>query len=184
MKVIENKLLVKSNETNQSWSIFENGLFTAICSKYWNIVMTTLWRHSHLSKCVKYLQVKWCLHPPSLVAIRPVEIHILKYRDGQNLTSMLPSAFEYGSAVFFVEKSVEFSNLLRHWFLNVIKKNFCKIQLPSFKLTFNDISKKFFTNEFQKVFVSISFREWPISKKLSIQTLKKIYPLSKEKETL
>ena len=87
------------------------------------------------------------------------------------------------SAVFFVEKIVEFSNILRHWFLNVIKKNFCKIQSPSFKLTFNDISKKFFTNEFQKVFASISFREWPISKNLLIQTLKKIYPLSKEKET-
>ena len=88
------------------------------------------------------------------------------------------------STVFFVEKSVEFSNILRHWVLNVIKKKFCKIQLPSFKLTFNDISKKFFTNEFQNGFACISFREWPISKNLSIQTLKKIYPLSKEKETL
>lgn len=58
------------------------------------------------------------------------------------------------------------------------------MQLPSFKLTLNDISKKFFTNEVQKGFASISFREWPISKNLSIQTLKKIYPLLKEKETL
>ena len=104
MKAIENKLLVKSNETNQSWSIFRNSLFNAICSKYWNIVMTSLWRHSHLSKCVKYVQVKWCMHPPSLVAIRPVEVQILKNRDGQNLTSMPPSAFEYGAQSFSWKK--------------------------------------------------------------------------------
>ena len=153
--------------------------------------MLQILKYRYVNPMTSFPPVKVCEICPGQVVLAPTKFGghttsgspniIIPWWSKFNLHA--PECIRIWSAVFFVEKSVEFSNILRHWFLNVIKKNFWKIQLPLFKLTFNDISKNFFTNEFQNVFASISFREWPISKNLSIQTLKKIYPLSKEKET-